>query len=58
MINIIIFGLMNVILDVFLVQKVGYMGIAYAKVIVVIPACLSLLFFYRKALVAPSTVRR
>lgn len=58
MINIIIFGLMNVILDVFLVQKVGYMGIAYAKVIVVIPACLSLLFFYRKALVASSRVRR
>jgi O-antigen/teichoic acid export membrane protein len=50
MINILIFGLLNLILDIFLVDKIGYMGIAYAKIIVVIPASISLLIFYRRAL--------
>jgi len=50
MINIIIFGLLNIILDIILVQRMGYMGVAYAKVIVVIPACISLVFFYWMAL--------
>ena len=58
MINIIIFGLLNVVLDVFLVQKTGFMGIAYAKIIVVIPACASLLFFYHRALSKSARIRR
>lgn len=57
MINIIIFGLLSVLLDVVLVQKIGYMGIAYAKIIVVIPASISLVFFYRRALAKACKVR-
>jgi O-antigen/teichoic acid export membrane protein len=57
LINIIIFGLLNVLLDVILVQKAGYMGVAYAKIIVVIPASISLVFFYRRALAKACRVR-
>jgi PST family polysaccharide transporter len=50
MINIIIFGILNLVLDIFLVHIYGYIGIAYAKLIVAIVASLSLIILYRHAL--------
>jgi O-antigen/teichoic acid export membrane protein len=50
MINIIIFGILNLLLDILLVRRYGYMGIAYAKFFVVILGSLSLIILYRRAL--------
>jgi O-antigen/teichoic acid export membrane protein len=50
MINIIIFGILNLLLDILLVRQYGYMGIAYAKLLVVILGSLSLIILYRRAL--------
>jgi O-antigen/teichoic acid export membrane protein len=50
MINIIFFGILNLLLDIFLVRHYGYMGIAYAKLLVVILGSLSLIILYRHAL--------
>jgi len=50
MINIIVFGILNLLLDILLVRRYGYMGIAYAKLPVVILGSLSLIFLYRRAL--------
>lgn len=50
MINIIVFGILNLLLDIVLVRQYGYMGIAYAKLLVVILGSLSLIFLYRHAL--------
>ena len=50
MINIIVFGILNLILDILLVRYCGYMGIAYAKLFVVILGSLSLNILYRHAL--------
>lgn len=50
MINIIIFGILNLILDILLVRYYGYMGIAYAKLLVVILGSLSLIILYWHAL--------
>jgi len=52
MINIIVFGILNLLLDILLVRYCGYMGIAYAKLIVVILGSLSLVIFYRHVLMA------
>jgi O-antigen/teichoic acid export membrane protein len=46
MINIIVFGILNLILDILLVRYYGYMGIAYAKLLVVILGSLSLIILY------------
>jgi len=46
MINLIIFGILNVILGVIFVNYFGFIGIAYSKIIVGITASLSLIFFY------------
>jgi O-antigen/teichoic acid export membrane protein len=50
MINIIVFGILNLLLDILLVRHYGYMGIAYAKLIVMILGSLSLIVFYKLAL--------
>jgi O-antigen/teichoic acid export membrane protein len=50
MINIIVFGILNLFLDILLVRHFGYMGIAYAKLIVVMLGSLSLIILYRHAL--------
>lgn len=50
MINIIIFGILNLFLDILLVRHYGYMGIAYAKLLVVILGSLSLIILYRHVL--------
>jgi O-antigen/teichoic acid export membrane protein len=50
MINIIVFGILNLLLDILLVRHYGYMGIAYAKLLVVILGSLSLIILYRHAL--------
>jgi O-antigen/teichoic acid export membrane protein len=50
MINIIVFGILNLLLDILLVRHYGYMGIAYAKLLVVILGSLSLIALYRRAL--------
>jgi O-antigen/teichoic acid export membrane protein len=50
MINIIVFGILNLLLDILLVRQYGYMGIAYAKLLVVILGSLSLIILYRHAL--------
>lgn len=50
MINIIVFGILNLILDILFVHWYGYLGIAYAKLLVVILGSLSLIFLYRHAL--------
>jgi len=50
MINIIVFGILNLLLDILLVSRYGYMGIAYAKLLVVILGSLSLIILYRNAL--------
>jgi O-antigen/teichoic acid export membrane protein len=50
MINIIVFGILNLLLDILFVRQYGYMGIAYAKLLVVILGSLSLIFLYRHAL--------
>ena len=50
MINIIVFGILNLLLDILLVRRYGYMGIAYAKFLVVILGSLSLIILYRRAL--------
>ncbi len=50
MINIIVFGVLNLILDILLVRHYGYMGIAYAKLLVVILGSLSLIILYWNAL--------
>lgn len=50
MINIIVFGLLNLLLDILFVRQYGYMGIAYAKFFVVILGSLSLIFLYRHTL--------
>jgi O-antigen/teichoic acid export membrane protein len=46
MINIIVFGILNLILDILLVRHYGYMGIAYAKLLVVILGSLSIIILY------------
>lgn len=50
MINIIVFGILNLLLDILFVHYYGYMGIAYAKLLVVILGSLSLIILYRHAL--------
>ena len=50
MINIIVFGILNLFLDILLVRHYGYMGIAYAKLLVVMLGSLSLIILYRHAL--------
>ncbi len=50
MINIIVFGILNLLLDILLVRHYGYMGIAYAKLIVMMLGSLSLIILYRHAL--------
>lgn len=50
MINIIVFGILNLLLDILLVRQYGYMGIAYAKLIVVMLGSLSLIILYWHAL--------
>jgi O-antigen/teichoic acid export membrane protein len=50
MINIIVFGILNLFLDILLVHFYGYMGIAYAKLLVVILGSLSLVTLYWYAL--------
>jgi len=50
MINIIIFGILNLLLDILFVHYYGYMGIAYAKLLVVMLGSLSLIILYRHAL--------
>jgi O-antigen/teichoic acid export membrane protein len=50
MINIIVFGILNLLLDILLVRRYGYIGIAYAKFLVVILGSLSLIILYRRAL--------
>jgi len=50
MVNIIVFGILNLLLDILLVRRFGYMGIAYAKLLVVILGSLSLIILYRWAL--------
>ena len=50
MINIIVFGILNLLLDILLVRYYGYMGIAYAKLLVVILGSLSLIILYRRVL--------
>lgn len=50
MINIIAFGVLNLILDILLIRRYGYLGIAYAKLVVVILGSLSLIIFYRHVL--------
>jgi O-antigen/teichoic acid export membrane protein len=50
MINIFVFGILNLILDILLVRYYGYMGIAYAKLLVVILGSLSLIILYWHAL--------
>jgi O-antigen/teichoic acid export membrane protein len=50
MINIIVFGILNLLLDILLVHHYGYMGIAYAKLLVVILGSLSLIALYWRAL--------
>ena len=50
MINIIVFGLLSLILDILFVNYFGFMGIAYAKLIVMILGSLSLIMLYRHAL--------
>jgi O-antigen/teichoic acid export membrane protein len=46
MINIIVFGILNLLLDILLIRYCGYMGIAYAKLFVVILGSLSVIIFY------------
>ena len=50
MINIIVFGILSLILDILLVHYLGYMGIAYAKLLVMILGSLSLIMLYWLAL--------
>jgi O-antigen/teichoic acid export membrane protein len=50
MINIIIFGILNLILDILFVRWYGYLGIAYAKLLVVMLGSLSLIILYKHAL--------
>ena len=50
MINIVVFGILNLLMDILLVRHYGYMGIAYAKLLVVILGSLSLIILYRHAL--------
>lgn len=50
MINIIVFGILGLILDILLVRFYGYMGIAYAKLLVMILGSLSLIILYWHAL--------
>ena len=50
MINIIVFGILNLLLDILFVHYYGYMGIAYAKLLVVILGSLSLIILYWYAL--------
>ncbi|MBM4313985.1 MAG: hypothetical protein FJ122_08720 [Deltaproteobacteria bacterium] len=50
MINIIVFGILNLLLDILLVSRYGYIGIAYAKLLVVILGSLSLILLYWHAL--------
>jgi PST family polysaccharide transporter len=50
MINIIVFGILGLFLDILFVRYFGYMGIAYAKLIVMISGSLSLIIIYRHAL--------
>jgi O-antigen/teichoic acid export membrane protein len=50
MINIIVFGILSLLLDILFVHYYGYMGIAYAKLLVVMLGSLSLIILYRHAL--------
>ena len=50
MINIIIFGILSLILDILLVHYLGYMGIAFAKLLLMILGSLSLITLYWLAL--------
>lgn len=50
MINIIVFGILNLLLDILFVRHFGYMGIAYAKLLVVMLGSCSLIVLYRRAL--------
>ncbi|MCL2669794.1 MAG: oligosaccharide flippase family protein, partial [Syntrophaceae bacterium] len=50
MFNIIVFGFLNLLLDILLVRRYGYLGIAYAKLFVVMLGSLSLITFYRVSL--------
>lgn len=46
MINIIIFGFLNLIFGIIFIKIFGFMGVAYAKLIVLIPGSISLVVFY------------
>lgn len=50
MINIVIFGILNLVLDVLFVHWYGYLGIAYAKLFVMLLGSLSLIIWYRHTL--------
>jgi O-antigen/teichoic acid export membrane protein len=56
MINIVVFGVANVLADILFVQRFGFMGIAYAKFFVVILGSISILFFYYQVLRRESAV--
>ncbi len=60
MVNIVVFGLANVAFDILFVRLFGFMGVAYAKILVVVLGSLSLVFFYWRAISrtpAPSNSR-
>lgn len=50
MVNIIVFGILSLVLNILFVDHFGYLGIAYAKCFVVVLGSLSLILLYRLAL--------
>jgi O-antigen/teichoic acid export membrane protein len=50
MVNLVLFGIANVVFDILFVYFFGFMGIAYAKLPVVILGSLSLVYFYWRAI--------
>jgi O-antigen/teichoic acid export membrane protein len=50
MVNLVVFGIANVVFDILFVYLFGFMGVAYAKLPVTILGSLSLIYFYWRAI--------